>query len=138
MVVSGVVPRLLVLLATSSPPALQAAVLRLANNLALDTKTRRQMVAAGLVPRLSAVLLQVQSSSQLQANSATQAGGTASQLQPLALGLLYLASMDHPARSLVAASDLLPRCVSAQIRPHVRYEWPGHVHLRHFDALIIV
>ena len=109
MVAAGVLPRLMVLMGATSPPALQAAALRLANNQAFETKLRRQMVAAGLVQRLSDVLMAAQAGTQAQAAATTQITGASSQLQPLALGLLYMSSMEQPVRSTLAAGDLLPR-----------------------------
>ncbi|KAI8472723.1 MAG: kinesin-associated protein-domain-containing protein [Monoraphidium minutum] len=113
MVAAGVVPRTLTLLSATAPGAVQAAALRLANNLAFDTKTRRIMVGAGVVQRLAEVLLQAP---QPGVASGSNTLAAASQLPPLTMGLLYLASLEPPARQAVASGDLLPRLFDSLLR----------------------
>jgi hypothetical protein len=109
MVSAGLIPRVLVLLKAASPPALQGAALRLANNLAFDTRLRRQMVASGMAERLAEVLAQPAWAGGTPLSSSLQ--GVAAQLQPLALGLLYLASMEEPVRITIATGQVLCRCI---------------------------
>lgn len=107
---AGALPRVLALLAPSAPAALQVASMRLLTNLAFDRRLRRQMAKAGAAQRAAEVLLQqpLGGGGGAQAAAAPAAAAGAS-LQPLALGLLYLASMEPPGREAVALSDVLSR-----------------------------
>jgi hypothetical protein len=105
MAAAGIVPRAVVLVAPSSPPALESAVLRLMNNLAFDPQLRAHVVKAGLVQRLTEAL-------QLGAGGGAGAAAAGSlSSQPLVWGLLYLASMEEGGREAIAAADILPRWV---------------------------
>lgn len=113
MASAGVVPRTLALLARNCPPALQVAALRLLTNLAFDTRMRRRMVAEGLVQRLTGLLPQQPTPNQAQASVNAQTSALMTQLQPLALGLLYLASMEEAGQKAFADTELVPRSVQS-------------------------
>jgi hypothetical protein len=113
---ASVLPSVLAFVTPSAPEALQAAALRLLNNLAFDTELRREMVQAGVMTHCADILLcqpPTQGGTPVPSASrqTTQRAAAAAhfQLQPLALGLLYLATMECGARTALAATYLLPR-----------------------------
>ena len=110
MAAAGVVRRALTLVAPTAPALLLSCTLRLLNNLAFDSKLRAQMVQAGFVQRLGEVLTQQSASavSRPQFTSGQGAEPAGSQLQPLALGLMYLASMEEGGRTAAAVLQVLP------------------------------
>lgn len=91
--------------------------MRMLNNLAFDRRLRRQMLRAGAVQRVAQVLLQQPASGGGVGAPAAAAGlplahGTAaagSQLHPLALGLMYLVSMEAAGRQDIVTTDVLHR-----------------------------
>ena len=110
MAAAGIVIRSLALVAPNAPPVLQAGSLRLMTNLALDSRLRRQLVAGGLVQQLIHLLQPpLPHLSGALSSGAPLPGPLGAQLQPLALGLMYLASMEERGRLVLAQSDLLPR-----------------------------
>jgi hypothetical protein len=112
MSAAGVVPKVLALARATSAPHLQAAALRLMTNLAFNPKLRRQMVALGAGPVLADVLarLPVPVPGQFGSSAPLESLQHASaHVQPLAMGLLYMASMEAPALDSIVSGDLLSR-----------------------------
>jgi hypothetical protein len=106
---ASMLPAVLAFVTPSAPPALQAAALRLLNNLAFDTQLRRGMAAAGVAARCVDVLLCQPLPQIAQGPEPHGAAGAQAQLQPLSLGLLYLVSMERGGRGALASPDLLSR-----------------------------
>lgn len=116
LLAAGALPRIAALLAPSAPTQLQAAAMRAMHNLALDRRARRQLARAGPVQRVARVLLLCGDPSPSPSPRGVKAEAGSAQLQPLALGLLYLASTDPAGRTEVAAAAPLQRLLDALLR----------------------